>query len=303
MQRLRDLERLDLARGFVDGPFLHEEAAVEQHPDGLDRVQRYPLGPRQDLLTQVLRKAWHQPLEQLFHRPLRERLQIERGEVALAGAPGGMSLLQLRTSERDHVERVVARPFEQVLDEVEQARVRPLHVLEGEHRRIDLGQPLEEQPPGREEILPVTACSLLQTEEMREARLDERPLLPVEQVLLEGFRELVARGGGLLVLPDQAAHPHHVGQRPVGDAFAVGETAASVPVDLFDDPVEVLVELPDQARLADPGEAGNRDQMRSTLLGAAVEEILDQLHLAVATDERRLQPGRLERPADTRDDP
>ena len=77
-----------------------------------------------------------------------------------------------------------------------------------------------------------------------------------------------------LVLADPAAHPHHVGERPVGDALPVGEAAAAVPVDLLDDPVEVLVELPRQPRLADPRDPGHRDQMRPPLLGAAVEELL-----------------------------
>ena len=65
-----------------------------------------------------------------------------------------------------------------------------------------------------------------------------------------------------LVLGDPAAPPHHVRERPVGHAFAVGETAAAVPVDRLDDPVEVLVELPREPRLADAGDAGHRDQLR-----------------------------------------
>jgi hypothetical protein len=61
-----------------------------------------------------------------------------------------------------------------------------------------------------------------------------------------------------------------------------------VPVHLLDDPVEVLVELPRQARLADPGDSGHRDEVRPPFLRTAVEELLDQLQLAVAADEGRL---------------
>ena len=94
---------------------------------------------------------------------------------------------------------------------------------------------------------------------------------------------------GWLVLGDPAAHPHHVRERPVRDALAVGEAAAAVPVDVCGDPVEVLVELPGQPRLADPGDPRHRDELRPPLVGADVEEVLDLAQLAVAADERRLQ--------------
>ena len=115
-------------------------------------------------------------------------------------------------------------------------------------------------------------------------------------------RSFAERGGRLLVLGDPAAHPHHVGERPVGDALAVGEAAAAMPVDGLGDAVEVLVELPAETRLADPGDAGDRHEVRLALVGARVEEILDLAQLAVAADERRLEALRLERAAQPGDD-
>ena len=41
--------------------------------------------------------------------------------------------------------------------------------------------------------------------------------------------------------------------------------------------------------------------MRAALVGARVEQVLDQLQLALAADERRLEPRRLERAAHARD--
>ena len=97
---------------------------------------------------------------------------------------------------------------------------------------------------------------------------------------------------GRLLLRDSGAHTHHLGQRPVRDALAVGETAAAVPVDVADEPVDVALELGREPRLADPGDADDRDQACLALVARGVEEILDQAHLAVAPDERRLEAGR-----------
>jgi hypothetical protein len=101
----------------------------------------------------------------------------------MARPPGRPLLQQLRPGEGDHEQRLVARPLQQVLDEVEQARVRPLHVLEGEHGRVGVGQPLEEQPPGREQILPLMRRTLSQAEQLRQPRLHEAALLRIEQML------------------------------------------------------------------------------------------------------------------------
>ena len=95
-----------------------------------------------------------------------------------------------------------------------------------------------------------------------------------------------------IVLRDPAAHPHHVCQRPVGHALPVGEAAAAVPVHDLAQPVEVLVELPGQPRLADPRDPRHRDQLRPTLVGTDVEQVLDLPQLAVTADKRRLQPLR-----------
>src|SRR5207248_54665 len=89
----------------------------------------------------------------------------------------------------------------------------------------------------------------------------------------------------------------HVGERSVGHAFAVRQAAAAVPVDGVGEPVEVLVELPREPRLPDPGDPEDRDEMGGLLVCGSVEEILDEAQLPVAPDERRLETRRLERTA------
>ena len=172
-----------------------------------------------------------------------------------------MSTSSGRASD-EHEERMAARPLEQVLEEVEQARVGPLHVLEDEDRRRLLGQPLEEDPPGREEVLLVAGGPSSRPEQVGEARLDPAPLLRVGHVHLDRRAQLRARRARLLVLDDAAAHPHHLRQRPVRDALAVGEAAAAMPEDVVGEPVDVLLELPRETRLADPRDARDRDELR-----------------------------------------
>ena len=152
---------------------------------------------------------------------LRKWLQVEGREVSLAGAPGRPPLEQLRPREREYEDRMAPGPIEQVLDEVEQARVRPLHIFEGEHCRIALRQALEEEAPRGEKILLVASLVFGQPEQVCESRLEEVALLGIEDVLLERGAQLGQRGRRLLFLGDAAPHAHHVGERPVGHPLAV----------------------------------------------------------------------------------
>ena len=300
MQRLRHLERLDRAGRLVDLSLLCEQAAVEEHAHRLDRVQRHALRSLQDATPELVRQSGNESGEQLFHRLRRQWLEVERGEVALASAPGGSLVGELRPGEHEHEHRMAPGPLEQVLEEVEQPGVRPLHVLEDEDDRVALGQPLEEDPPGREEVLLVAGSSLLEPEQVSEARLDPVLLVRIRDVLLDRGPELSSGRRRLLVLDDVAAHPHHLRERPVGDALPVGEAATAVPPGVVGQPVDVLEELPGQARLADAGDARDRDELRLLLVRGAVEQLLDQAQLAVAADEGRLETRRLQRPGASR---
>ena len=187
---------------------------------------------------------------------------------------------------------MAARPFEQVLDEIEQARIGPLQVFEHEHDRRGVRQALEEEPPGREQLLPVGVLGLSGAEQLCERGLDEPALLLIQQLFAQRCAELLERDGRLVVLGDLAAHPHHVRERPVRHALSVGQAPAAMPVDDLGDPVEVLVELPGEPRLADSSDAGDRDEMRLALLGAGMEELLQLPQLALAADKRRFETVR-----------
>ena len=69
------------------------------------------------------------------------------------------------------------RPLEEVVDEVEQARVGEVEVLEDQDDRGGRRQPLEERPPGPEELLRPDPG--LDAEQGQQGRLDPAPLLRV----------------------------------------------------------------------------------------------------------------------------
>jgi hypothetical protein len=292
VQRLGYLERLDRAAWTVDAALAREEPAVEEHSHRLHGIQRHAFGPLENPGVQVVGEAGDEAVEQFLHRGRRERLERQCRRVAPDGAEARSPFGELRPREREHEERMGMRPLEQVLDEVEQGRVGPLQVLEDEHDRAPLGEALEEEPPGREEVLPVGRRVLREPEQMGEARLEPRALARVLDSLLEHRAELGDCFLRRVLLGDQRPHSHHLCQRPVGDAVAVRETAAAVPEHLVQDPVEVLLELPREARLADAGDADDRDEVRLTLLRRAVEVFLDQAQLACPAHERRLELAR-----------
>ena len=206
--------------------------------------------------AQIVREARDEPVEEIAHRWARERLEVERGEVALPGAPvrplvanSGRASTRTKSGRlRDHSSRYSRKSS--------RPGVRPLHVLEDEDRRRLLREALEQDAPGREEVLLVAGCALLEPEQVGEAGLDPAPLFRIGDVLLDRASAASAGADGrLLVLDDPAAHPHHLGKRPVGHALAVGEAAATMPEDVRGEPVDVLLELPREPRLADAGDA------------------------------------------------
>ena len=120
---------------------------------GLDGVQRDALGAGDD-------RADGRPRAGPATSPLSSsRIDASssgwrsRARNARLPAPqSGRRLEQLGPGERDDQDRDVAAPLEQVLDEVERARVRPVEVLEQERHDAAAGEPLEERPPRPEQL-------------------------------------------------------------------------------------------------------------------------------------------------------
>ena len=200
-----------------------------------------------------------------------------------------MAVADLGTGEGDDEDRVLPAPVEQVLDERHEALVGPVEVFEDEHEWALLGEPLEEASPRREQVLAIGRGSVGQPEEVEKTKLDPGALLRVLDMELEHRYDLVRRALLRLVLEDPSASAHHLGERPVGNAVTVGETAAAVPPHVSDEAVDVLLELPRQPGLADPCDAHDRDEAGARLIGARVEQVLQKAQLGRATDERCLE--------------
>ena len=112
-------------------------AAVGERADRLDRVQRYALGALDDLPAHPLGQVHGELVEQLAHATVLERLELQqRGAAApCRPRPALARRGEIRPREREHEDRAGGRPVQQMLDEVEQALVRPLQVLEHQDHR------------------------------------------------------------------------------------------------------------------------------------------------------------------------
>ena len=217
----------------------------QQHAHRLDRVERHPVGAGHDGLDRPLRQAGHEARQKRAHGRFGERLQADIDEVALARTPGGPLVQQLRAGEGHDVDGDGAAPLEQVVDEVQQARVGVVVVLEDEHDRRRGGEPFEERPPRPEQL--VRAPAGLDAEQGQEGRLDPAALVRVGHVLGHGRGDLGAGRRLVVGLQQARAAADHLAQRPERDALAVGRAAALVPPDRLDQAVDVLEELPGQA--------------------------------------------------------
>ena len=188
---------------------------------------------------------------------------------------------RLRPGEGDDQDRDAATPLEQVVDEVEQARVGPLEVLEQEADRPGRGEPLEERPPCAEQLVTPAARCVADPEQGEQRRFDPASARPRRgRAARPSPRSWSGSWRASSVSSRPARDADHLAERPERDALAVGGRSAVVPPHVLDDPVDVLQELPGQPGLADAGLAGDRDQPRALFAGRRVEQVLEQAQLA-----------------------
>ena len=190
------------------------------------------------------------------------------------------------------------RAREDRLDHVEQRRLGPVQVLDGDHGRRAGGERTEEARPGEADLLRDrlrrrVAQRAAGQRQARAGRQRGRDPLRLDRVAASGASSsstspvsLSAAVSAAVVEQDAGGVPQDLAQRPVGDALAVGQAAPAVhgAAGLARHAGGQLLEQP---ALADPGLADDGDQVRAALGQRGVVQLAQQRQLAVAADEAR----------------
>ena len=169
-----------------------------------------------------------------------------------------------------------------MVDQLEQRLLGPVDVLEDEHERLLLRNPLGPLAGSPGDFLRAR---------LRLHRFEDPGREP-EQVghglVLAERPKLLDRDIERVVVGDPGRALDHLGERPVGDTLSVGQAAAR------EDgcALEALDELAREPALADAGLAVDREQVGAPVAQRAVVGVAQQLELRVAPDERRLKRAR-----------
>ena len=290
MQGLRDVELAGEIRDDpVDLAVLLEHPPVCEHAHGLDRVQGHTLGPLDQPGQPIVGQPAHVAGDQRTDRRVGQRSEVQAGDVAEPGPPGRAPLRKLGPRQGDHQDRCVARPLQHGLDEVEQTGVGPVQVLEDQHGRATVGHPLDVPAPRTEQLFTVAHRGRGEAQQVAQPRFHPAPLVLVGNKVRERSREPGPRGVRVVAVHDLGASANHLRERVERDAFAVRRAAALVPVHVLGQPVHVLLQLPHQAGLADPGDTGHVDEPGPWLAPGGQQQLLDQPQVLVPADERRLR--------------
>jgi hypothetical protein len=216
-----------------------------------------------------------------------QRLQQHGGGVQHAPGPAGPLLQELGPGHGDQQDGGAAGVVGHVLDQVEQARLGPVEVVQHDHQGPPAGQQLQ-QPPERPGRLLGRPGRGLQPDQLGD---------PGGDVVAFAFLRAAGRvarspavvgqqpaqpGGGLgrrVGVGDAGGLADELGHRPVGDPLAVGQAAAAQ----HGRAGQVGHGLPDQPGLAHPGLAEDGQQVAA---GGGHDPLVhpgDQAQLGLAT--------------------
>ena len=216
-----------------------------------------------------------QRVDQLLGLLRRERLDLDRRCAEPAAAPPGPDVEQLGTGEADDHEGRVLDALGEVLEQLEQRFLGPVHVLEDEDERLRLGElggPFACSPGDL--LLAALGFDPLEHADREREQVRHGVVPAARAQLLHGLLDGVVVG-------DAGCDLHHLGDRPVGDAFAVGQRAPDEDGCALDS----RDELPREAALADAGLAVDREEMGPLVTEHAREGVVQELELVVAADE------------------
>ncbi len=196
-----DLQRVHRLARVQRALVLHEHAVLDEHLQHLLEEERVASGRACDGLGCVRRERAGEVLQQ--HSRL---LAVERRQPDRCTGPGRPDLGQVAPREAADEDGGVAAPAGEVLDEVEEGRFSPLHVVEHEQNRTLPRQRLEQSPHRPVELLAAR---------MRLGAAD-------------GLEDPVANSVGVVLALEHGVEvepAHDLDERPVGDPLAVRQTA------------------------------------------------------------------------------
>jgi hypothetical protein len=271
LHRRRDLD-VDIAVG--DPAAVGDRAAVAEHRRDLAEEQRVALGGLADAVDDRRRRAAELVLGEPARVLGRERRQRDRERARHPRAPRRSLLEQLGAREAEH-HGPAAEPLHHGLDEVEQRRLGPVHVLQHREDRALAGERLEESAhrPRR-----VRRRRLPDAEHLREPRGDGRAVGRAGEPLVEHARDRRSVGGRRPRDPGE-----QVDERRERHAVAVRGRLPDEHARAIRDRIGERVGEPG---LPDARRCEHRDEDARIGLDRLLERVLEHRERPVASDER-----------------
>ncbi len=220
----------------------------------------------------------------------RERRERNRRRVALPSAPARLPLEELGSRGAEKEKRHRHAPVDEVLDEFDERTVGPVEVLDHDDAGTTRRHRLEEPAPGRERLLATHGGFVLaDADKRRQSRREPGALRFVREETGEHHVELRCGLAWVVRLEDPRLGFHDLAERPERDALTVGQAAPVTPGDDVGTLVEGGAKLGDEAALADPRLADDRDELDRRFALGAEERLEQQCALVLASDERAVR--------------
>ena len=207
----------------VSGIRFDERAALEQHPHRLLDEERVALGLLEQRPSRSVggssRSASSASTSSSLSSGASGSSSIAVGADAPA-APARPHVEQLRPREAEDQQRRVLDALGEVLDQLEQRLLGPVDVLEDEDERLrvgELGGPLARRPGDL--LLAALGLDRLEHADGEREQVGDRVVAALGAQLRDRLLDRV-------VVRDPGRDLDHLGERPVGDALAVGKRAA-----------------------------------------------------------------------------
>jgi hypothetical protein len=259
----------------------HRVAALRGHRQQLLEEEWVAAG-QLDRLPRIL-VVGRQRSGQALHLGLLDRVQRDNGGVTDPGAPVRPRPQQIVPGHAEDHQRPAGIAGGKRLDQVEQRRLSPVHVLEHHQHRLQARQRRQHQTPGIAaaahvlEVVVGRRRRVVITGQTRGAKhVVDLPLAAVAQQRSQARLGLTPGLVTRRVAGDVRSPQQHIRQRRVGAALAVGQAAPQPHDRRLRLQLQLDHDLLCQPALADAGLADHRDQMRTPVLNGARHQRGDQ---------------------------